>query len=104
MKGEVRFSIFYAYLGFFTFAMLGLVMAPNIITTLYLLGIGRGGVFPAHWFFFYKLEAKAAAKKAFIMTRIGDVGYRSASFFYSGKQAALNMGILSSRSVGHDIK
>lgn len=74
MKGEVRFSIFYAYLGFFTFAMLGLVMAPNLLQLYLFWELVGVGSFLLIGFYFYKEEAKNAAKKAFIMTRIGDVG------------------------------
>ncbi|MGE1162870.1 NADH-quinone oxidoreductase subunit L [Peribacillus simplex] len=74
MKGEVRFSIFYAYLGFFTFAMLGLVMAPNLLQLYFFWELVGVGSFLLIGFYFYKEEAKNAAKKAFIMTRIGDVG------------------------------
>ncbi|MGE7603884.1 NADH-quinone oxidoreductase subunit L [Peribacillus sp. NPDC097675] len=74
MKGEDRFSTFYAYLGFFTFAMLGLVMAPNLLQLYFFWELVGVGSFLLIGFYFYKQEAKLAAKKAFIMTRIGDVG------------------------------
>ncbi|AXN38825.1 NADH-quinone oxidoreductase subunit L [Peribacillus butanolivorans] len=74
MYGEERFSIFYAYLGFFTFAMLGLVMAPNLLQLYFFWELVGVGSFLLIGFYFYKQEAKKAAKKAFIMTRIGDVG------------------------------
>lgn len=74
MKGEERFSTFYAYLGFFTFAMLGLVMAPNLLQLYFFWELVGVGSFLLIGFYYYKQEAKLAAKKAFIMTRIGDVG------------------------------
>ncbi len=33
MHGDERFPVFYAYLGLFTFAMLGLVVSPNLLQT-----------------------------------------------------------------------
>lgn len=74
MRGEKRFSTFYAYLGLFTFAMLGLVMSPNLLQMYIFWELVGVGSFLLIGFYFYKEEAKAAAKKAFIMTRIGDVG------------------------------
>lgn len=73
MHGDDRFHIFYAYLGLFTFAMLGLVISPNLLQTYVFWELVGVGSFLLIGFYFYKEEAKAAAKKAFIMTRIGDV-------------------------------
>ena len=74
MEGENRFSIFYTYLGFFTFAMLGLVLSPNLLQLYFFWELVGLGSFLLIGFYFYKKEAKEAAKKAFIMTRIGDLG------------------------------
>lgn len=74
MHGDERFSTFYAYLGFFTFAMLGLVMSPNLLQLYIFWELVGLGSFLLIGFYYVKKEAKAAAKKAFIMTRIGDVG------------------------------
>jgi NADH-quinone oxidoreductase subunit L len=74
MHGDERFPVFYAYLGLFTFAMLGLVISPNLLQTYVCWELVGVGSFLLIGFYFYKEEAKAAAKKAFIMTRIGDVG------------------------------
>lgn len=74
MHGDDRFHVFYAYLGLFTFAMLGLVLSPNLLQTYIFWELVGVGSFLLIGFYFYKEEAKAAAKKAFIMTRIGDVG------------------------------
>ena len=74
MKGDERFPVFYAYLGLFTFAMLGLVIRQTCCKLIYFGNLVGLGSFLLIGFYFYKEEAKAAAKKAFIMTRIGDVG------------------------------
>lgn len=74
MHGDERLSVFYAYLGLFTFAMLGLVLSPNLLQTYIFWELVGVGSFLLIGFYFYKEEAKEAAKKAFIMTRIGDVG------------------------------
>jgi NADH-quinone oxidoreductase subunit L len=74
MHGDDRFHTFYAYLGLFTFAMLGLVISPNLLQLYVFWELVGLGSFLLIGFYFYKEEAKKAAKKAFIMTRIGDVG------------------------------
>ncbi|PGD11589.1 NADH-quinone oxidoreductase subunit L [Bacillus wiedmannii] len=74
MKGDERLPTFYAYLGLFTFAMLGLVISPNLLQLYIFWELVGLGSFLLIGFYFFKEEAKAAAKKAFIMTRIGDVG------------------------------
>jgi NADH-quinone oxidoreductase subunit L len=74
MHGDERMPVFYAYLGLFTFSMLGLVISPNLLQTYMFWELVGVGSFLLIGFYFYKEEAKAAAKKAFIMTRIGDVG------------------------------
>ncbi|WP_282033687.1 NADH-quinone oxidoreductase subunit L [Metabacillus indicus] len=74
MHGDPRFHVFYAYLGLFTFSMLGLVMTTNLLQLYIFWELVGVGSFLLIGFYFYKEEAKAAAKKAFIMTRIGDVG------------------------------
>lgn len=73
MRGDERFPIYYAYLGLFTFAMLGLVVSPNLLQTYIFWELVGLGSFLLIGFYFYKDEARKAAKKAFIMTRIGDV-------------------------------
>jgi NADH-quinone oxidoreductase subunit L len=74
MHDDERFPVFFAYLGLFQFAMLGLVISPNLLQTYVFWELVGLGSFLLIGFYFYKEEAKAAAKKAFIMTRIGDVG------------------------------
>ncbi|WP_251554524.1 NADH-quinone oxidoreductase subunit L [Neobacillus muris] len=104
MHGDERFGVFYAYLGLFTFAMLGLVISPNLLQTYMFWELVGLGSFLLIGFYFYKDEAKAAAKKAFIMTRIGDVGlfigmillfWKTGSFEYSKIFASVEAGGIS---------
>ncbi|MBY6037319.1 NADH-quinone oxidoreductase subunit L [Fictibacillus nanhaiensis] len=74
MHGDERFSVFFAYLGLFSFAMLGLVLSPNLLQLYMFWELVGLGSFLLIGFYYFKPEAKAAAKKAFVMTRIGDVG------------------------------
>lgn len=104
MHGDERFSVFYAYLGLFTFAMLGLVISPNLLQLYIFWELVGLGSFLLIGFYFYKNEAKRAAKKAFIMTRIGDVGlligmillfWQTGSFEYDEIFAAVKAGSVS---------
>jgi NADH-quinone oxidoreductase subunit L len=104
MHGDDRFHVFYAYLGLFTFAMLGLVLSPNLLQTYIFWELVGVGSFLLIGFYFYKESAKAAAKKAFIMTRIGDVGlligmillfWQVGSFEYDDIFAAVETGAIS---------
>src|SRR5271170_5814432 len=66
---------FFAYLSFFTFAMLMLVTADNLAQLFF----GWEGVGLVSYlligFWFYKPEANAAAIKAFVVNRVGDFGF-----------------------------
>ncbi|NNE78936.1 MAG: NADH-quinone oxidoreductase subunit L [Silicimonas sp.] len=66
---------FFAYLSFFTFAMLMLVTADNLVQMFF----GWEGVGLASYlligFYFRKPSANAAAIKAFIVNRVGDFGF-----------------------------
>ena len=66
---------FFAYLSFFTFAMLMLVTADNLLQMFF----GWEGVGVASYlligFYYKKQSAGAAAMKAFIVNRVGDFGF-----------------------------
>ena len=66
---------FFAYLSFFTFAMLSLVTADNLVQMFF----GWEGVGVASYlligFYYKKPSANAAAIKAFVVNRVGDFGF-----------------------------
>ncbi len=73
--GEVYRPRFFAYLSFFTFAMLALVTANNLVQMFF----GWEGVGVASYlligFYYRKASANAAAIKAFVVNRVGDFGF-----------------------------
>jgi len=74
MKDDVRYGRYYAYLGLFSFSMLGIVLTNNLLlmyVSWELVGLSSY-LLIGHWF--EKKSASDASKKAFIVTRIGDVG------------------------------
>ena len=74
MRGDARFSRYYAYLGLFTFSMNGIVLADSI-TMIYifweLVGLSSYLIIG---FWFEKNSAASASKKAFLTNRVGDIG------------------------------
>ena len=74
-EGEVYKPRFFAYLSFFTFAMLMLVTSDNLVQMFF----GWEGVGVASYlligFYYRKPSANAAAIKAFVVNRVGDFGF-----------------------------
>ncbi len=75
MKGEERFPTYYAFLGLFTFSMLGLVMASNIFQMYIFWELVGVSSFLLIGYYYEKPSAVAACKKAFIVTRFADLGF-----------------------------
>ena len=75
MKGDGGFGRFFAYLNLFTFSMLGLVIAPNIIQMYVFWELVGVSSFLLIGFYYQKPSAVAASKKAFIVTRFADLGF-----------------------------
>jgi NADH-quinone oxidoreductase subunit L len=75
MKGEAGYFRFFAYLGLFIFAMTCLVMGNNFI----LLYLGWEGVGLCSYlligYYYERPAAREAAKKAFLVNRVGDFGF-----------------------------
>jgi len=75
MEGDIRYSRYFAYLGFFTFSMNGIVLANNLVSMYMfweLVGVSSY-LLIGHWF--EKASAADAAKKAFLTNRVGDIGF-----------------------------
>ena len=80
MHGDKGFYRFFAYLNLFMFSMLTLVLADNFL----LMFVGWEGVGLCSYlligYYIKRDEAREAAKKAFVMNRIGDWGVLMAMF------------------------
>jgi NADH-quinone oxidoreductase subunit L len=75
MHGDPRFSRYFSYLSLFTFSMLGLVVANNFFMIFIFWELVGLTSYLLIGFWFEKKSASDAGKKAFITTRIGDLGF-----------------------------
>lgn len=113
MAEDPRFTRFFCFLSLFTAAMLGVVVANDLLLLFMSWELVGLASYLLIGFWFFKPEAAAAARKAFITTRIGDVGLfigmlwlNSAAgtlLFYDGGNGALeaaNVSKLSAMSTG----
>jgi NADH-quinone oxidoreductase subunit L len=103
MKGDVRFSRYYANLGIFTFSMLGIVVTNNYLLMYVfweLVGLSSY-LLIGHWY--EKKSASDAAKKAFVVNRVGDLGFfigimivwmQFSTLTYTGIFGAIGSGVL----------
>jgi NADH-quinone oxidoreductase subunit L len=89
MHGDRAFARFFAYMNFFVFAMLTLVLSDNVVGLL----VGWGLVGLASYFligfWFERPTAVAAARKAFVMNVVGDVGIMFAIFLIVARIGAI---------------
>lgn len=74
MRGDAGFGRFFAYLSLFSSAMLGLVIAVNFVQLFVFWELVGLCSYLLIGYYFHKVSAREAAKKAFITTRIGDFG------------------------------
>ena len=75
MAGDPGFARYYGFLALFGWAMQGLVLAANLLQTLVFWELVGLASFLLIGFWFDRPAPAAAARKAFIMTRVGDVGF-----------------------------
>ena len=103
MHGDERFPVFYSYLSLFTFSMLSLVISPNLLQAYIFWELVGATSFLLIGFYYFKPSARAAAKKAFITTRVGDLGifigisllfWETGTFDYAGIFEAVEAGHL----------
>jgi NADH-quinone oxidoreductase subunit L len=75
MHGDGGYARYFAYMSLFTAAMLGLVLADNILQIFVFWELVGLASYLLIGFWFHKPSAAAAAKKAFLVTRFGDLGF-----------------------------
>lgn len=75
MEGDSKYKKYFSYLGFFTFSMLGLVLTNNMLLMYIFWELVGLSSYLLIGFWYEKPAPQEAAKKAFIVNRIGDVGF-----------------------------
>ncbi len=92
MEGDRAFARFFAYMSFFVFAMLTLVLSDNFVGLL----VGWGLVGLASYFligfWFERPSAVAAARKAFVINVVGDAGMMFAIFLIFANVHSIGFG------------
>ncbi len=105
MHEDANFTRFFCFLSLFAAAMLGLLVANSLLLLFICWELVGLASYLLIGFWFHKPEAAAAAKKAFITTRIGDLGLllgmlwlydaTGTLLFYDGGNGALESNALS---------
>ncbi len=75
MSEDKRFPRFFSYLGIFTFSMLGIVLANNLLNMYIFWELVGLSSYLLIGFWYEKDSASNASKKAFITNRVGDLGF-----------------------------
>jgi len=75
MKDDRRYFRYYGYLSLFSFSMLGLVLVDNLFGLYIFWELVGLSSYLLIGFWFEKPSAAKASKKAFIVNRVGDVGF-----------------------------
>jgi len=97
MKGDPGYNRYFAYMSLFTASMLGLVLARNLLQLYVFWELVGLCSYLLIGFWYNRPAAAAAAKKAFLVTRLGDFGFLLAIlylFFHQGAFAANGMNAL----------
>ena len=81
MKDDPGYARYFAYMSFFTASMIGLVVAANVIQLFVFWELVGLSSYLLIGFWYHKPAAAAAAKKAFLVTRLGDFGFLLAIFY-----------------------
>src|SRR5437868_4908306 len=89
MVDDKNFTRFFAYLSFFSGAMLGLVIANSLLLLFVFWELVGLASYLLIGFWIHKPSAAAAAKKAFITTRIGDLGFFLGILWLYGRTGTL---------------
>lgn len=75
MKGDRRFTTYYAYLSLFTMSMLGIVISNNLFQLFVFWELVGVSSYLLIGFWFERKPAAMAGMKAFVVCRIGDFGF-----------------------------
>ncbi len=101
MKGDGGYSRYFAYMSLFTAAMLGLILMNSILMVYVFWELVGLGSYLLIGFWFHKPAAAAAAKKAFLTTRLGDIGLLLAILLIWTKTDTFNIPVIQEIAQNH---
>lgn len=90
MHGDKGFSRYFAYQSLFAASMLGMVLATNLLQLFIFWELVGLCSYLLIGFWYFKVSAREAAKKAFITTRVGDFGLLLGILFLYNKFGTLD--------------
>ena len=99
MHSDPSYRRYFAFISLFTASMLGLVMSSNLLSTFMFWELVGLSSYLLIGFWFHRPAAAAAAKKAFLVTRIGDVGFLAAILLLYSHAGTLDITALNSPAV-----
>ena len=82
MRDDPSYARYFAYMSLFTASMLGLLLASNIVQLFVFWELVGLCSYLLIGFWYHRPAAVAAAKKAFIVTRLGDFGFLLAILYF----------------------
>lgn len=103
MKGERRYPIFFAYISLFIFAMFGLILSRNLLWMYIFWEMVGFCSYLLIGFYTQKQSAILANKKAFIINRIGDLGFLVGLMILLSTLGTLDLSELQSRILEHGV-
>ena len=100
MHGDAGYCRYYAFMSLFTGSMLGLVLADNLIQLYVFWELVGVCSYLLIGFWFHRPSAAAAAKKAFLVTRVGDFGLLAAVLYLFFKTGTADISTLHGMAIG----
>ncbi|MEJ6979174.1 NADH-quinone oxidoreductase subunit L [Pedobacter sp. P351] len=97
MHGDAYLYRYWAYLSLFCFSMLGLVIADNLLILYMFWELVGFSSYLLIGFWFTKDSASQASKKAFIMNRLGDLGFLTGIMIVFAQFRTLDINLLFSQ-------
>jgi NADH-quinone oxidoreductase subunit L len=98
MHGDPGYHRYYAWMSLFTASMIGLVLASSLLMTFVFWEMVGLCSYLLIGFWFHRPSAANAAKKAFIVTRIGDFGFLIALLILFANTGTFDIGQLISKA------
>jgi len=95
MEEDERQGKFFAFISLFCFAMMGFTIAPNLLQSFMCWELVGLGSYLLIGFWNHLPSAATAARKAFVVTRLGDLGFFVALLLAWSGFGALDFGLLS---------